>query len=139
MRFQANPDDIISLVVTRLTSHTNFTAREIIIGKNEKNKRLDDKKSPVDICLTRNEPKEKPKNNEITYFRSLFNTTNRNTSVSWELFFTPKCNLKKMVTLAAGGGGRTSRTPLWIRPCGRQLGIDKLSFIFVFILSLLFV
>jgi hypothetical protein len=48
-RFQANADDIKSLV-TRLTYHTDFTARAIIIiiGKNEKNKsRLDDKKSPV--------------------------------------------------------------------------------------------
>jgi hypothetical protein len=53
MRFQANPDDIKSLV-TRLTYHKNFTARAIIItGKNEKNRRLDDKKSPVDFSLTR--------------------------------------------------------------------------------------
>jgi hypothetical protein len=37
MRFQANPDDIKSLVVTRLTYHTNFTGRAIIKGKNEKN------------------------------------------------------------------------------------------------------
>jgi hypothetical protein len=59
MRFQANPDDIKSLV-TRLTYHKNFTARAIIIGQNEKknNKRLDDKKSPLDFSLTRNEPKE---------------------------------------------------------------------------------
>jgi hypothetical protein len=42
MRFQANPDDIKSLV-TRLTYHTIFTARANIISKNEKNKRLDDK------------------------------------------------------------------------------------------------
>jgi hypothetical protein len=33
MRFQANPDDIKSLV-TRY--HTNFTARAIFIDKNEK-------------------------------------------------------------------------------------------------------
>jgi hypothetical protein len=46
MQFQANPDDIKSLV-TRLTYHTNFTAtRAIIVGKNEKNKRLDDKNEP---------------------------------------------------------------------------------------------
>jgi hypothetical protein len=61
MRFQANPDDIKSLVVTKLTYHTSFMARAIIIGKNEKNKRLDDKKYPVDFSLTRNEPKEKLK------------------------------------------------------------------------------
>jgi hypothetical protein len=38
MRFEANPDDIKSLVVTRLTYqyHTNFTAMAIIIGKNGK-------------------------------------------------------------------------------------------------------
>jgi hypothetical protein len=41
--------------------HTNFTARANIIGNNEKNKRLDDKKPPVDFSLTRNEPKEKLK------------------------------------------------------------------------------
>jgi hypothetical protein len=52
-----------------ITYQTNFTARAIIIGKNE---RLDDKKSPVDFCLTRNKPKEMLKNNEITYFGSLF-------------------------------------------------------------------
>jgi hypothetical protein len=41
---------------------TNFTARAIIIiGKNEKNKRLYDNKSPVDFSLTRNELKEKLK------------------------------------------------------------------------------
>jgi hypothetical protein len=40
MRFQANPDDIKSLVA-RLIYHTDFMARAIIIGKNEKNKRLD--------------------------------------------------------------------------------------------------
>jgi hypothetical protein len=40
---------------------TNFTAKAIIIGKNDKNKRLDDKKSPVDFGLTRNEQKEKLK------------------------------------------------------------------------------
>jgi hypothetical protein len=60
MRFQANPDNIKSLV-TRLTYHTNFTARAIIIGKNERKKRLDDKKHPVNFSLTRNEPKEKLK------------------------------------------------------------------------------
>jgi hypothetical protein len=58
MRFQANPDDIKSLVVTRLTYHTIFTAMAIIIGKNEKNKRLDDKKSPVDFSLTRNDERK---------------------------------------------------------------------------------
>jgi ribosomal protein L23 len=31
------------------------------MGKNEKNKRLDDKKSPVEFSLTRNEHKEKLK------------------------------------------------------------------------------
>jgi hypothetical protein len=35
MRFQANPDDIKSLV-TRLTYHTYFTAIAIIIGKTKK-------------------------------------------------------------------------------------------------------
>jgi hypothetical protein len=35
MRFQANPDDIKSLV-TRLTYHPNFTARAIFIGKTKK-------------------------------------------------------------------------------------------------------
>jgi hypothetical protein len=35
MRFQANPDDIKSLV-TRLAYHTNVTAWAIIIGKNGK-------------------------------------------------------------------------------------------------------
>jgi hypothetical protein len=38
-------DDIKSLVVTRLTYHTNFTARAIIIGKIEKNKGFDDEKT----------------------------------------------------------------------------------------------
>jgi hypothetical protein len=46
MQFQANPDDK-SLVTRLLTYQTNFAARAIIIGKNEKNNRLDDKKSPV--------------------------------------------------------------------------------------------
>jgi hypothetical protein len=50
MRFQANPDDKKSLLVTRLAYHRNCAARAIIIiiGKNEKNKRLDDKKNTVD-------------------------------------------------------------------------------------------
>jgi hypothetical protein len=48
MRFQANPDAIKSLDEVNF-NHTNFTARAIIIGKNETNKRLDDKKSPVDF------------------------------------------------------------------------------------------
>jgi hypothetical protein len=60
MRFQANPNDVKSLV-TRLhvTYHTHFTARAISIGQNEKNKRLVDKKSPVDFRLTRNEQRKK--------------------------------------------------------------------------------
>jgi hypothetical protein len=56
MRFQANPDDIKSLCSE--VNHTKFTARAIIIGKNEKSKRLDAKQSSVDFSLTRNEPKE---------------------------------------------------------------------------------
>jgi hypothetical protein len=72
MRFQANPDNVISLV-TRLTYHTNFTARRaIIIGKNEKNKRLGDKKSPVDFGLSRNELGKAEKISEITYIFLIF-------------------------------------------------------------------
>jgi hypothetical protein len=35
-----------------------------------------DKNYPMDFSLARNEPKEKLKNNEITYLRSLFNAVN---------------------------------------------------------------
>jgi hypothetical protein len=46
MRFQANSDDIKPCNEVNLPHNT---ARAIIIGNNEKNKRLDDKKSPVDL------------------------------------------------------------------------------------------
>jgi hypothetical protein len=61
MRFQANPDDIKSLVATRLNLPHIFYGwgNYYILVKTKTNKRLDDKKSPVDFSLTRNEPAEK--------------------------------------------------------------------------------
>jgi hypothetical protein len=53
---RCNPDDIKSLV-TRLTTQILRPGQLLLLVKRKTNKRLDDKKSPVEFSL-RNEPKE---------------------------------------------------------------------------------
>jgi hypothetical protein len=88
MRFQANPDDIKSLVTRLIYTTQILRPGGQLLVKTKKNQRLDDWKSPVQWTLVWPEMNQRKswKNNEITYFRYLC----RNTSGCWELFFTPK-------------------------------------------------
>jgi hypothetical protein len=63
------------------------------IGKNEKNKRLDDKKSTVDLIVWPEMNQRKSwKNYEITYFRSLINTINVMMGIDGKSSLPQKCN-----------------------------------------------